>query len=260
MPEGMIQQTKPIVWSSSLMEAVEGVRHGFTGRLGGTSAAPFSGLNLSFRVGDERQSVLENQQRVARELGSKSARLITIKQVHGNRVVRVTRRAGKNIEADGIWTTDRDVLISVLVADCVPILIADRRAQVVAAVHAGWRGTCARIAANMVEALKEAGFEPGELVAAIGPSIGPRAFEVGPEVVDAIEDAYPQVAGAIVSGDGDRSFVDLWKLNEQCLIQSGLNPESIDIAGQCTLSSSHFFSYRRDNGLTGRQAGVVGLS
>ena len=167
---------------------------------------------------------------------------------------------GTRPSKNGIWTTDRDVLISVLVADCVPILIADRSARVVAAVHAGWRGTCARIAGTMVEALKEAGFEPSDLVAAIGPSIGPTAFEVGPEVVEAIEDAYPRVTGAIVSGEGDRSLVDLWKLNEQCLVQSGLSPDSIDIARQCTLSSSHFFSYRRDNGLTGRQAGVVGLS
>ena len=260
MPEGSLKPASPLIWSSAKLGSVDGLRHGFTGRPGGVSAqGPFSGLNLSFRVGDERDAVLKNQARVLRALSFEQPRLITVKQVHGNQVVRVTRRAGKNIEADAIWTTDRGVLIAVLVADCVPIIIADRRSRVVAAVHAGWRGTCAKIGLEMVRTLSEAGFEPSELVAAIGPSIGPERFEVGPEVVEAIDEAYPGVTDVVKRGEGDRFLVDLWKLNQHCLTEAGIALENIDTAGMCTVDSPHFFSYRRDGGLTGRQAGVVGL-
>jgi YfiH family protein len=250
----------PVIWTSAQLASISGLSHGFTGRLGGVSSGgPLSGLNLSLRVGDVREDVLENQARVARSLGCSASRLLTVKQVHGDHVVRVTRRAGKNIEADGIWTTDRGAPISVLVADCVPIILADRRARVVAAVHAGWRGTCAKIAGVMVGALVEAGFEAEELVAAVGPAIGPECFEIGPEVAEVIRGAYPDAHQCLRPGAGDRWVADLWELNRQCLIESGIPAEQIDVAGLCTYSSEHFYSYRRDGATTGRQAGVVAL-
>ena len=250
----------PVLWSSPLIQAIGGVAHGFTGRLGGcSSSGPIGGLNLSMRVGDLRADVLENQLRVTRGLGCDASRLLTVKQVHGDRVVRVTSRAGKNIEADGVWTTDRQAPIAVLVADCVPIILADKQARVVAAVHAGWRGTCARIAGVMVKTLTEAGFEPAELVAAIGPSIGPDRFEIGPEVATTIREAYPDSHSSLKPGCDDRWLADLWELNRQDLTASGIPEHQIDVAGVCTHQSGDYFSYRRDGGVTGRQVGAVAL-
>ena len=124
---------------------------GFTTREGGASTGPYASFNLSTRVGDPRASVEKNQERLLGLLGRQGARLVTLRQVHGAEIVQVSNAAGRSIEADGVLTTDPLALLSVLVADCVPLLMADTKGTVVAAVHAGWRGTRERIASRMVK-------------------------------------------------------------------------------------------------------------
>ncbi len=246
-----------LIQASSLAE-IAGVVHGFTTREGGVSTGPYESLNLCTSAGDAREAVKENRGRVLAALGRPEASWISLRQVHGADVVQVTAQAGRTIEADGLWTRDRAVVVSVLVADCVPILLADRDATVVAAVHAGWRGTEAHIVRVMVKRLKDAGVPPERLVAAIGPAISKDSFEVGPEVVEALAKAFPEAGDAIRTGNGDRSHVDLWALNELDLRASGV--ETVDVLRLDTMTRSELFSHRRDAGVTGRQAGVIGFA
>lgn len=240
------------------LAAITGIVHGFTTREGGVSEGPYANLNLSWSPEDSRDAVKENRRRVLEALGRPDASWISLRQVHGADVVQVTAQAGRTIEADGLWTRDRGAVVSVLVADCVPILIADREGSLVAAVHAGWRGTAAHIAKVMVKRLQDAGVAPGQLVAAIGPAISQESFEVGPEVTEAIGKAFPAPGEAIRPGTGDRSNIDLWALNERDLREAGI--ETIDVLRLDTKTRPELFSHRGDGGVTGRQAGVIGFA
>lgn len=245
--------------TSPILSDVPGIVHGFTTRDGGVSQGPFASLNLGGSQ-DERASIDANRSRVVESLGRKDASFVALRQVHGNDVVQVTRLAGRSIEADGLWTRDRGAVLAVLVADCVPILFADVRGRAIGAVHAGWRGTASRIAAQMVKRLKDVDVPPHDLKVAIGPSIGPADFEIGPDVVLALETAFPGPGAAIKPGNEDRSYADLWALNRRALIEAGVPEGNIDLVGFSTLSDTRFFSHRRDNGVTGRQSGVIAFS
>jgi YfiH family protein len=249
----------PPLLTSPLLVGVAGIVHGFTTREGGDSLGPFDALNLSTRVGDERALVEVNRRRVLEAVGSPGATFVTLRQVHGDSVVEVSHLAGRSIEADGLWTRDRMAVLGVLVADCVPILIADGEGRGVAAVHAGWRGTRAKVVTRMVARLKAAGLAPAGLVAALGPAIGPCCFQIGEDVADELRLAFPHAGEAIRVGTDGRTNADLWALNRLTLVEAGLAPERIDTLRTCTSCSQTLFSHRRDGGHTGRQAGVIGL-
>ena len=150
--------------------------------------------------------------------------------------------------------------VGVTCADCVPALIVDVRTGACAAVHAGWRGTVAGVLpAALRRMAAELGTHMRDVLVAIGPSIGPCCFEVGPEVVQEVEAAIPgaREAGAIVEG-GARSHVDLWSLNRLAAVTEGVPPDQIDVGGLCTrCDHTRFFSYRRDRGTTGQLAAFV---
>lgn len=248
-----------LIQAPSLAE-ISGVVHGFTTREGGVSEGPYASLNLSFSTDDTREAVRENRRRVLEALGRPDGAWISLRQVHSVDVVQVTAQAGRSIEADGLWTRDRGAVVAVLIADCVPVLLADRAGTVVAAVHAGWRGTQAHIVKVMVKRLKDAGVDPADLVAAIGPAISLESFEVGPEVAQALEAAFPEPREAIRPGEGDRFHADLWALNERDLLESGVPAHAIDVLRLDTLQRSELYSHRGDDGVTGRQAGVIGFA
>lgn len=251
--------TVSIIQSSLLLE-VSGIAHGFTTREGGQSRGPFASLNLGSRVGDLRAVVEENRSAVLAALGRPKLTWVSMRQVHGCEVVEVTRNAGRSIEADALWTRDPAVAIAILVADCVPIIIADERGTAVAAVHAGWRGTEARVAETMVKRLGREGIPPQRLRVAIGPAIGPCCYEVGSEVAAKLSAAIPTCPQAIRATSGDKSVVDLWAMNRAILESVGVAPTRIDTFKLCTSCNPVFFSHRRDQGQTGRQAGVVALA
>ena len=245
--------------TSRVLRDVPGIVHGFTTREGGTSSGPYASLNLGGK--DDARSAIEANRKLALDaLGVPDATLVALRQVHGNDIVQVTRHASRSIEADGLWTRDREVVLCILVADCVPIVFADARGRAIGAVHAGWKGTASRIATAMVERLKDVDIPPHDLRVAIGPSIGPEDFEIGPDVVLALNQAYPSPGSAIRPGAQDRSYADLWALNRRALVEAGVPDANIDCLNLSTMRDARFFSHRRDKGVTGRQAALIGFA
>ena len=171
-----------------------------------------------------------------------------VKQIHSDRVVVAHSTEGLIAEGDALITSGSPSLVGVRTADCVPLLLVDPDKRAVAAVHAGWRGTVARIALKTVDRLgEEFGSSPDRLLAAIGPSIGKCCFEVGPEVAEKF-------------GLQGTTHVDLVEANAQQLREAGLSPENIDIAGLCTMcDGNRFHSFRRDKESAGRMVAAIGL-
>lgn len=230
-----------------------GFPHGFSTRRGGGSRVPFDSLNLGTAVGDDAAAVETNWRLLREVTGLQFAR---VRQVHGDRVVIARAPVHAVEEGDAVISVAPGVAACVSVADCVPILLGDPRSGAVAAVHAGWRGTLARTVARAVDALaREAGAHPSDLLAAVGPSIGPCCYEVSPELAACFRDALgPRVAEGGAAG----RHVDLWLANELLLRQAGVCRERIEVLGRCTACEGDtFFSHRRDQGRTGRQVGFI---
>lgn len=248
----------PLLTSSALAQLPH-LDHGFTTRHGGLSEGSFASLNLGTRTADQRSVVETNRRRVLTTLGRADAQLITLRQVHGAEVVQISHVAGRSIPADGLWTVDPAAVVGVLVADCVPVLIADTGGRAVAAVHAGWRGTRAHIVTRAIERLEAFGIPPADLRLAIGPAIGPCCFEIGDDVAAELEAAFPGAGDAIRRSPAGRPRADLWSLNAQAARAAGVTDDQIDVLRHCTSCDDRFFSHRRDGPGTGRQAGVIGL-
>jgi len=237
--------------------------HGFTTRRGGVSAPPFDSLNLGMKWGDARDNVLENRRRV--RVAGGVERIFFATQVHGAHAARV--RAGDAlaaigaIEADALYGGDAGLALGAYVADCIPALVADPRTGAFAAVHAGWRGTVAGVLPAAVRRLVgELGARAEDLRVALGPAIGVCCFEVGDEVVAAVEQIVPgaAAAGAIRSGPRGRAHVDLKQVNRMLLEGEGVLASGIDAGPECTsCDRARFFSYRRDRGQTGQAMGFI---
>jgi hypothetical protein len=229
-----------------------GFAHGFTTRQGGASEPPFDTLNLGDQVGDAPARVAENWSRLEEATGLRFAR---VRQVHGARAVRAEAPCAPAEEADGVVCLAPGVAACVSVADCVPVLLADPETGAVAAVHAGWRGTVARAAAEGVRALAaEAGAHPGRLLASVGPSIGPCCYEISPELAARFEE---ELGPSVVRG-GRVPRLDLWAANVAVLQGAGVPVERVEVLGRCTACERElFFSHRRDAGRTGRQMAFI---
>ena len=238
--------------------------HGFSTRAGGVSPAPYNSLNLGAKWGDSSDNVAENRRRVLAASGARA--IYRVSQKHGTRVVRVAAgddpETVKATEADGLCSNHAGLGLAVHVADCVPVVIADPRTGACAALHAGWRGTVAGMAAAGVAALVENfGCRPEDLRAALGPCIGVCCFDVGAEVVDAFESAWPgtRAAGIVMETQGFQPRIDL----RQCLSlqfqAAGVLPEFIDASADCTSCdpAGRFYSFRRAGRLTGQLAGFI---
>lgn len=228
----------------------ERVRAVITTRTGGVSREPYGSLNLGDHVGDDPVAVRMNRERLASALDLPAGPL-WLKQVHGCRVA-AAGRENESIEADASSTDQPGVVCAVLTADCLPVLLCNRDGSRVAAAHAGWRGLAEGVIEN---ALKTFAGPPGEILAWLGPAIGPAAFEVGPEVRTCFVSNNPADAGAFRPGEGDRWFADIYQLARNRLARLGVGYVG---GGQyCTVTDSErFFSYRRD-GVTGRFASLI---
>lgn len=238
----------------------------FTERVGGFGSPPFDSLNMALHVGDDPATVLQNRRRALGALGGGFGLddLVVGQQVHGSRVERVGREhAGRGAHeattaiagADALITATPGLVLCVLVADCVPLLLYDARRGAIGAVHSGWRGTAAGIARRTVQAMAEAfGSRPLDIIASIGPSIGPKDYAVGQEVIEAVGREY---AGSTARGEPS---VDLRAANRDQLIAAGVAPDRIEIAIESTAScTDRYFSYRAAGGPTGRTAGLIVL-
>lgn len=225
-----------------------------TTRLGGVSKGPWQSLNLGLNSGDSADDVRLNRALLEEIL---PAAPYWLQQVHGKRVVQHPGAAlsvePAVLQADAQFTRDKHAVCAILAADCLPVLFCDRGGTVVAAAHAGWRGMAAGVLENTVANMSQ---PADELMAWMGPAIGPAVYQVGEEVKAAF--ASQQAAGAdAFRPDGDRWLLDLYAMARHCLQQAGVG--HISGGGYCTFSDSkRFFSYRREP-VTGRMASLVWL-
>jgi len=240
----------PADWIAPEWPAPPGVKAFVTSRSGGVSTGPYASLNLGTRVGDDAHAVSENRARVRAFLPADPRWL---HQVHGTRVVQADRVA-QETSADAAFTRARGVVCAVQVADCLPVLFCDREGTCVAAAHAGWRGLSAGVLEQTIAAL---GLPASRLIAWLGPAIGPRAFEVGADVLSAFAQSDPSHSAFAAAADPGKWLADLFALARERLASAGLS--AISGGGLCSFSDpARFFSHRRDR-ITGRQAAFIWL-
>jgi len=237
-----------------------GFTHGFPERGGGISIGPRSSLNLGARWGDDKETVETNRRRLAAHAGYDPAQLVVTRHVHGTNVWRVGEPLASGAEFDGLVCDRVGPVLGAFAADCIPILFAEPEARVCAAAHAGWRGTVAGIATNVIARMAELGAKPERVRVALGPSIGPCCFEVGPEVVAEFRAAFGELPGLVVAGP-NKDHVDLRVASRAVLERAGVRPEAIDDRPPCTrCEADRFFSYRRDGKDGGVHMAFIGLT
>ncbi len=251
------------------------LRAAFSTRFGGaTSAYGHSDeQNLGWTAEDDTSVVAENRRRfLAAVAGSKPPALVTVRQIHGEVIHTVpacsdtpmsTPEGRAVLEGDGLMTQASSVFPGVQTADCVPVLLADTRTRAVAAFHAGWRGTLARIVEHGVARMRqEFGSRPEDLIAAIGPAIRPCCFAVGEEVRSAFIAEF--ACGAELFSESPQLHMNLHEANRRQLVEAGLGDAAIQTIAECTACSRlangrrRYFSHRAERGLTGRMLSVVG--
>jgi YfiH family protein len=232
-----------------------GVLAGFSGRGGGVSAPPYAALNLGLRIGDDQAAVLANRAALAASCGLQADELAWMRQVHGNDVGYVgAGSTGPAEPVDAIFTDVPGRALCVLVADCVPVLIADPVARIAGAAHAGRQGLVAGVVQALIEAMTGAGAQPDRMRAITGPAICGGCYEVPGELQASVAAAVPQARCATSWGTAG---LDISAGVHEQLRQAGVGWSAAD--GRCTRESADLFSYRRD-GLTGRLAGLVWLA
>lgn len=225
------------------------VRACVTTRAGGVSQAPYAGLNLGAHVGDDPLSVIQNRLRLTAHFGILPAWL---SQVHGVRVVEAD--PSRVLEADASWTSTPGIACTAMTADCLPALFCNQAGTRVAAAHAGWRGLAAGVLEATVKGFQE---PPGQVMAWLGPAIGPQRFEVGAEVREAFVATHPQAADAFVPvAEPGKFMADIYALARIRLAAVGVT--AVYGGGLCTVKDERFFSYRRGSP-TGRFASLVWL-
>lgn len=241
------------MWIAPAWNAPPGVRAAFTLRVGGASRGEFASLNLGAHVGDVVADLLENR-RCLRKALPLPAEPVWLEQVHGTRVCDLDAAQAVRV-ADAAVTTRAHRVCAILVADCLPVLLASAGGEVVGAAHAGWRGLAAGVLESTVAAMELKGVARETLRAWLGPCIGPRHFEVGEEVRTAFVESTEGAADAFAANERGRWQADLVKLATSRLHALGLRDVVAD--GSCTYAeATKYFSYRRD-GRCGRMAALI---
>jgi YfiH family protein len=238
------------------------LKHGVFTRLGGVSQAPWGSLNVGGTVGDDLQAVVENHARMYAAVGVDGREACTTWQVHSADTVMANGPMPNRkwlARADGIITNKVGLPLAMRFADCVPILFYDPVQYVIGLAHAGWRGTVQGAAVSTLYAMRDAyGSHPPNVLAGIGPSIGPEHYQVGPEVVEEVENYFGTSDGLIRWVDDGSAYLNLWEANRLALARAGV--EKIEVAEICTAQNTHeFFSHRAEKGRTGRFGAVIAL-
>jgi polyphenol oxidase len=248
IPSDRVKQARsdgPGFLTAPKLEAA-GIRHGFFLRNGGVSEGIYASLNCGRGSNDERERVEENRSRVAGSLGAKSEQLIGPRQIHSSKAVIVDGawQVGETPEADAAVTNIRGLALSVLTADCAPILMADAKAGVIAAVHAGWKGAKSGVIESTIEAMESLGAKASQICAAIGPTISQAAYEVSPEFEAAFVADSAHNQEYFSQHPGGRPHFNLPAFVKNRLLRGGVT--NIQDIGVCTYENeSILFSYRR---------------
>jgi YfiH family protein len=249
-------------YTFNLLDA-ENVQHAVFTRRGGVSLAPWAALNVGSTVGDDVEHVRENRRRAFQALQRPPQSMYDSWLVHRADVIFVEAPRSLDVrplQADVLLTDRPDVTLFMRFADCVPILLYEPRQGVVGLVHAGWLGTVRAAARSAVEAMTARyGAHPADVIAAIGPSIGPDHYEVGVDVIEHVQQAFEGYAGALLTSRNGGTYFDLWSANRMLLEQAGVR--RIEVSGLCTACSlEDWYSHRLEKGRTGRFGALIGLS
>ncbi len=244
--------------------------HAISTRHGGVSSNNYESLNLSFQVGDEDNKVIKNHQILSHALGFDLSSLVTCQQIHQNNVALVDGSHLKKdrflphnaiMETDALVTDVPGITLMTRYADCVPLLFYDPKTHTVAIAHAGWKGTLAHIGQKTVEVLvKDYHCQPQNILAAIGPSIGPCCYQISNTMASQAEKELPCSNEYFRELLNDGLYFNLWQANKKQLQSAGIEESNIHCADLCTSCNFDlFFSYRKEKGTTGRFAALIGL-
>jgi len=244
-------------------------RHGFTTRHGGVSGGVYASLNLRENCDDAPENVRENYRRVAAAIGFSEHKIVFTRQVHGAEVRYAAEENSRELytpiaySCDGLYTDIRELPIVCFTADCVPVLLCDSENGVIAAVHCGWRSTVQDIMGAALGKMVSLGAKPENICAAIGPAIGACCFEVGQDVVDAMEQWIGAAAYNYITKKPDspgKYLADLRGADKYRLESLGLKSENIDLSEECTMCSpDKYWSHRVTKGVRGNQAAFIVL-
>ena len=254
-PNGVVCRVSPILESA-------GISHAFSTRLGGVSRGAFAALNLGNPQGamrDDLANIHENYLRLLIAANLSGRQLRRLHQVHGRAIVLLhCGDALSEPQADALLTAEPEFALSIRTADCAPILIGEKSGRIVAAVHAGWRGVVAGIVPDTLAALQRMGIPASDMLLAIGPCSGVEAFEVGEEVAEQFSSS-PWDETVISRPANGKPHVDLSRAVALQARQFGLSSAQVDSTDLCSVRDAElFFSHRREAGVTGRMASVIG--
>lgn len=250
-------------------DAVPFVRHGFSTRFGGVSGGIWESMNLSYTRGDDEACVRENFARFCTAVGVDSRRAVVSAQEHHTVVHNATAadcgrgvtRPREYTDIDGLLTDEPNVPLITQFADCVPLFFADPVKRVVGTAHAGWRGTAAKMGAVMVERMvADYGCRREDILAAVGPSIGPCCFEVDEPVRLAFAEVLSFADDCTREVGNGKSYIDLWEINRRTLFEAGVKAEHITVTDLCTRCHPDvFWSHRATGGQRGSLAGCIAI-
>lgn len=244
---------------------------GMTTRVGGKGTSPFYTLNMASYTGDDEKVVRENRQRIAQDLSFPLSTWRGTTQVHGNRIIEVTKQLrgtddslGLQLvgEGDGLYTKEKNILLVSFYADCVPIFLYVPSRDIIGLVHAGWKGTYQKIAPTCIDVLMEKEqITPEEVHVVIGPSISGNVYEVDERVIEKMKAILPSGKQAPWTKTKDSHYLlDLKEMNRLLLLAKGIKAENMSVSKHCTYTEKEtFFSYRRDKGQTGRMMTFIGI-
>lgn len=244
--------------------------HFVSTRSGGLSCAPYNSLNLGFKVNDDLSAVIQNRIALADAVGINAKNFVIPSQCHSSNILIATQQhKGRGfyekddaiIDTDAIVTAEKELCLLVFSADCVPILLFDPVNAIIAAAHAGWKGTVNQIVSKVIETMTT-NFKtnPADVVAGVGPSIGPCCYNIGEEVITIVKEKYGANTTLLQRNTkNNKLYFNLWEANVTNLIQSGVQEKNIEVSALCTSCRSDlFFSHRNSGGLTGRfGAGIM---
>lgn len=240
------------------------IEHAFCTRWGGVSQAPFSNFNFSMQVGDREGNIEQNREILSSAFHLPLGGFLTVQQVHGDKIAVINGDVPDSQcypGYDGIISNRQGLVIAVKTADCLPIFLVDAKKRVIGAIHAGWRGTAMGIAVRAVDVfVKKFSSSPSDILAVIGPSIGPCCYEVDEKVFNAMAERKEDMDFFKETGQKGKWMLDLTMANTSQLREAGLSPGNIASAMTCTsCNREKFFSHRGDGSNTGRQINFLML-